>query len=269
MELHTHKLSTAITALNFKERSLLFAELSQIAYLKEEQATKIAKKLGFTTVEFYNVDGAQSYRFMNKFDVVIACRGTEPKEFNDIKADLKAYPVKAETISRVHQGFKTEVDDLWPLVKEDITRSANEGKDLWFCGHSLGAAMATIMASRCKHNIDNLDPQELYTYGSPRVGWPTYTKSLDVVHHRWKNNNDIVTTVPLAVMGYRHHGTEHYLNTWGNVRKPTPWQKIKDQLRGTWRGLKQGKVDAFSDHAIGLYVEYLKKYRDGKETEQV
>lgn len=269
MDLHTHKLLTPIITLNFKERSLLFAELAQIAYLDEKNASKLAKKLGFTTVEFYNVDGAQSYRFMNKNDIVIACRGTEPTEFNDIKADLKAFPVKAETISRVHRGFKQEVDELWPLVKEDIIRKQNEGKDLWFCGHSLGAAMATIMASRCKHNIDNLDPAELYTYGSPRVGWPTYVDSLDVMHHRWVNNNDIVTSVPLWAMGYKHHGTQHYMNTWGNVRKPSGWQLFKDKLRGMWRGIKKGKIDNFADHSMVFYVQYLKLFRDGKETPQV
>tara|TARA_B100000902_G_C27282385_1_gene902514 strand:+ start:375 stop:1184 length:810 start_codon:yes stop_codon:yes gene_type:complete len=269
MDIHTTKLTTPIVTHNFKERSLLFAELAQIAYLDKKNATKLAKQIGFTTVEYYDLDGAQSYRFMNKHDIVIACRGTEPTEFNDIKADLKAYPVQSETISRVHRGFKAEVDELWPMVKEDITRTQNKGKTLWFCGHSLGAAMATIMASRCKHNIDNLDPKELYTFGSPRVGWPTYVDSLDIIHHRWKNNNDIVTSVPLFIMGYKHHGSEHYLNTWGNVRTPSGWQLFKDKIRGIWRGLKKGKVDSFSDHSMVEYVKHLKKYKDGKETIQI
>jgi triacylglycerol lipase len=250
----------SITDMNFKERSLLFAQLAQIAYCNKKDAASQAKKLGFTTTEFYDRDGAQAYRFMNKTDLVIACRGTQPTEFNDIKADLKAIPVIAETVSRVHQGFKAEVDELWPMVCEDINRKANVDKMLWFCGHSLGAAMATIMASRCKHNIDLNDPIELYTYGSPRVGWPTYIKSLDVVHHRWVNNNDIVTRVPLAIMGYRHHGEEHYMNAYGNVRKPTGWQRVKDRWRGMWMGLKQGKIDNFGDHSMVNYVANLEKY---------
>ena len=192
--------------MNFNERSLLFAKLASIAYCNMKSAKSQVKKLGFTTVEFYEQNGAQAYRFMNKTDIVIACRGTEPTEFNDISADLKALPVMAETISRVHRGFKAEVDELWPMIEEDINRKVNLGKTLWFCGHSLGAAMATIMASRCKHNVELNDPVELYTFGSPRVGWKGYCNSLDVIHHRWKNNNDIVTTVPLAIMGYVHHG---------------------------------------------------------------
>ena len=83
----------SITDMNFKERSLLFAKLAKIAYNNKKDATSQAKRLGFTTIEFYDREGAQAYRFMNKHDLVIACRGTEPSEFNDIKADLNAVPV--------------------------------------------------------------------------------------------------------------------------------------------------------------------------------
>ena len=199
----------SIIKLSFKDRTLLFAKLSSIAYYNTKEATSQAKKLGFTTTEFYDRDGAQAYRFMNKTDIVIACRGTQPNEFNDIRADLRAVPVMAETVGKVHLGFKQEVDDLWPMVCEDINRKVNLKKHLWFCGHSLGAAMATIMASRCLHDVELNDPVELHTYGSPRVGWRKYVKSLGVTHHRWVNNNDIVTAVPLWVMGYVLHGEKH------------------------------------------------------------
>ena len=247
----------SISTMNFKERSLLFAKLSSIAYNNTKEAKSQVKKLGFTTTEFYEKDGAQAFRFMNKDDLVIACRGTQPTEFNDISADLKALPVMAETISRVHQGFKDEVDELWPAIIEDINRKANLGKTLWFCGHSLGAAMATIMSSRCLHNEELNNPVELYTFGSPRVGWRGYVKSLGVTHHRWKNNNDIVTTVPLWIMGFVHHGTEHYLNAYGNYRSPTGWQLCKDKWRGIWMGLKQGKIDSFGDHSMTEYIKHI------------
>ena len=249
----------SITELSFKEKSLLFAKLSSIAYNNTKEAKSQAKKLGFTTTEFYEKDGAQAYRFMNKTDLVIACRGTQPTEFNDLKADLKALPVMAETVGRVHIGFKTEVDDIWPMIEEDINRKTNVTKTLWFCGHSLGAAMATIMASRAKHNIELNDPVELFTYGSPRVGWKKYCNSLDVVHHRWKNNNDIVTTVPLAIMGFKHHGTQHYINAYGEYRNPTGWQRVKDKLRGLWFGIKEGKIDSFRDHFINEYIKHISK----------
>ncbi|MDB4331163.1 lipase family protein [bacterium] len=249
-----------ITEMTFHERSLLFANLASIAYNDDiEQVKKLVRKLGFTTVEFYNKDGAQAYRFMNKKDLIIACRGTQPTEFNDISADLKAMPVVAETVSRVHRGFKAEVDELWPMISEDLQRNTNRDKDVWFTGHSLGAAMTTIMASRCNCDVDMPDIQEVYTYGSPRVGWRGYCNSLQVKHHRWVNNNDIVTTVPLRVMGYVHHGTEHYMNAYGLERKLTPWQRAKDKWRGMWMGIKQGKVDNFGDHSMTEYIANLEK----------
>jgi triacylglycerol lipase len=257
-----------ISKLNFKERSLLFANLAQIAYSNKRDATSQAKNHSFNTVEFYDKDGAQAYRFMNKHDLVIACRGTQPSEFNDIKADLRAVPVMAETIGRVHKGFKAEVDELWPMILEDISRAANANKKIWFCGHSLGAAMATIMASRC-HLYPNIPPvQELYTYGSPRVGWRKYVDTLKVKHHRWVNNNDIVTRVPLWIMGYVHHGEQHYLNAYGNVRSPSGYQLFKDRMRGMWMGLKRGGIDNFSDHSMTNYCNYLEMYASGKENSQ-
>jgi triacylglycerol lipase len=249
----------SIKDLSFNERSLLFAKLSSIAYSNIKEVKRQAKQLGFTTVEYYDKEGAQAYRLMNKTDLVIACRGTQPSEFADIAADLKATPVKAETISRVHRGFKQQVDDLWPMIAEDIARPVNMKKTLWFCGHSLGAGMATIMSSRAKFNEDLNDPIELYTYGCPRVGWHAYAKSLGVVHHRWRNNNDIVTTVPLAIMGYKHCGTQHYINAYGNKRTPTGWQMFKDRMRGMWMGIKQGKIDNFSDHSIAEYIHHIEK----------
>ena len=257
-----------ISELDFKQRSLLFAKLSTIAYNSDvKQVKKDAKELGFTTIEFYDKDGAQAYRFMNKEDIVIACRGTEPTQWNDLKADLRAAPVIAETVGRVHLGFKKEVDDLWPMIKEDL-RECGKKRKAWFTGHSLGAAMTTIMASRCEDDPDMPNIEEVYTYGSPRVGWRTFVNSLNCTHHRWVNNNDIVTRVPLAIMGYKHDGIEHYMNAYGNVRPMTKWQRFKDRWRGMYMGLKQGSIDNFSDHSMTNYVANLERYAENLERAQ-
>ena len=255
MEIHSKLGKASISDLSIMQRSLLFAELASIAYCDKDEATRLAKQIGFTTVEFYDKHGAQAYRFLNTRDCVIACRGTEPTELNDIAADLRAAPVKSESVSRVHKGFKKEVDDLWPMIIDDVARLKK--RTLWFCGHSLGAAMATIMASRCWYDDALMDPTGLYTYGSPRAGWRGFVKTLAVPHVRWVNNNDIVTTVPPAFLGYRHDGNEFYLNAYGQLRKLTAWQRIKDKCRGLWMGIKQGGIDSFSDHSMTNYVAHI------------
>ena len=261
------KLKTKIKDLPFHDQALLFAELSRVAYFTEYHATRLAKKLGFTTVEYYNINGAEAYRFMNKHDMVFACRGTQPKEFNDIKADARSWPIVSETVGRVHSGFKGEVDKLWDKIKEDIVRE-QKTRHLYFIGHSLGAAMATIIASRCIGDQIIKSPVALHTFGSPRVGWPSYINNFPMTHYRWVNNSDIVTRVPFYFMGYRHHGVCMYFNHWGNLRNIDGWQRTKDVWRGIIKGIQNLKFDSISDHNPKEYIKHIKKLRDGEETHQ-
>ena len=54
---------------------------------------------------------------------VVVCRGTEPNDWNDIRADLDLATVMAETVGRVHRGFKREVDDLWPRLEQALVNN--------------------------------------------------------------------------------------------------------------------------------------------------
>jgi triacylglycerol lipase len=254
LKLYSRRLSGAIKDLDKLHKSLLFAELSNIAYLRKNLATRAAREIGISTIRFFDRDGSQAYIFENDFDCTIICRGTEPNEWNDIKADVNAASVVAETIGRVHKGFKQEVDDLWPELESALVENK---KTLWIAGHSLGGAMATICASRCKLSHIQTNPIELYTFGSPRVGNNRYVNYSVVVHIRWVNNNDIVTRVPPNWLGYRHTGEEMYLNAYGKIRKITPWQRTKDRWRGFWMGLKAGRIDPFNDHLLEQYARSI------------
>ncbi len=250
------RLSGSITDWGVLRKSLFFAELSAIAYFPDVEAIKAAGEIGFSNARLAEVDGAQAYMFSNETDLVIACRGTESQEWNDLRADLNAWPVTAETIGRVHRGFKREVDDLWPILEKKLIRNT---KELWLCGHSLGGAMATICASRCKLSYIKTNPLEVFTYGSPRVGTKKYVTYCDVRHFRWVNNNDIVTQIPPVWMGYYHTGQEMYLDAYGNVRTLTVQERLRDRYYGFIMGLKKGEIDHFTDHAIARYVEYLRQ----------
>lgn len=135
-------------------------------------------------------------------------------------------------------------------------------KPLWFTGHSLGGAMATICAGRCYLSEIPSMPKSLFTYGSPRVGDRRFVNFIELDHSRWVNNNDVVTRVPPAWLGYRHSGKEWYLNRHGRIKNVNGWTRTLDRLRGFASGLLQFKVDHFSDHSIERYIEYIKTAMD-------
>ncbi|MGB1309762.1 MAG: lipase family protein [Leucothrix sp.] len=245
---------SSITHLQPLARSLLFAELSMIAYLPEVEVKKAAAQLDFHTVIFYDRDGSQAYSFINDHDHVVACRGTEPNEWNDLKADLDAATAVAETIGRVHRGFKREVDDIWPIIEKSLQSNTST---LWFTGHSLGGAMATICAGRCALSHIKSNPAQIVTFGSPRVGNKRYINHVKMDHVRWVNNNDVVPKVPPAWLGYRHTGEEHYLDNEGRLRQLNLLQRRKDAWTGFISGLKNRTIDHFRDHLIDRYVDHI------------
>ncbi|MCA9048086.1 MAG: lipase family protein [Planctomycetaceae bacterium] len=237
-------------------RSLLFAELAGASYYDEHHAAALITEIGFTACRFFDRDGAQAYIFQNDTDCVVACRGTEPHEWNDIKADANAVAVLTETLGKVHRGFNQEVDDLWPMLEEALEQNT---KTLWFTGHSLGGAMATICAGRCYYSEIQSMPRALYTFGSPRVGDKQFVNYVKLDHTRWVNNNDIVTRVPPAWMGYRHGGKEMYLNRNGHLRRVSGWTRTVDRLRGFLMGLARFQIDHFADHSIDRYIESIRR----------
>jgi len=254
-----------ISAYPFLQRALLLAELSMVAYLPHSETTKAATRLGFTETIYYNNDGSQAYSFSNENDIVIAFRGTEPNEWNDIKADMDASKALAETVGHVHRGFKKEVDDLWPQIEAMLVdNKQNLAKKLWFTGHSLGGAMASICAGRCLlSHIDTL-PEQLHTFGSPRVGTKRYINHARVDYFRWVNNNDIVTRSPPAWLGYRHAGQEVYLDSDGQVKTLSAVERRADMWKGLIAGFKRRELDYFSDHSIDRYVENI--YRESERS---
>ena len=252
MQFLSNPLSAPVEQLTLMQRSLLFAELASLAYSEEASAAPLVRQINLTETLFVERDGAQAYVFGNEHDCIVACRGTEPTEMNDLRADVDATSVLAETVGRVHRGFKKEVDDLWPELEEQLVSNR---RTLWFSGHSLGGAMATICAGRCHLSHIKSTPKELFTFGSPRVGNRRYVHHVALTPYRWVNNNDIVTRVPPVWMGYRHTGRVMYIDSDRNHRQLNKVQQTKDRWRGFWKGLARGKIDHLADHPISGYIE--------------
>lgn len=258
----------AISEMSIRDRGTLLSIFANQCYQPPETLTE--PKAGITDLEplkkflnkplpptFIDVDGAQAYVMSDGKDVLIACRGTEPSEMNDVKADLDTVKVPHPLGGKVHRGFYREYEKVMPGIREALAKHNKKGdKEVWVCGHSLGGAMAVLVA------VD-LKPNGLQTFGQPRVGNKEFLKNIDFPYYRYVNNNDIVPRVPPTFLGFRHGGKLRYINHYGNIRKCTSWQRTKDKVRGHWAAIKKLKpFDSLYDHFMHYYYTYVSNMDD-------
>ena len=177
------RLTGPISSQSFLARSLLFSELSMISYLDEQPARDVAAVIGLDRTAYLDREGPEAFVFSNDRDVVVVVRGTEPQEWSDIRDDANAIADLAETTGRVHRGFRREADELWPQIRRELAEvNPDDSRDLWFSGHSLGGAVATICALRCAVARDIRGPAELYSSGCPRIGNKDYVRHAHLTH---------------------------------------------------------------------------------------
>ena len=231
---------------------IMFANISAITYDNPKDSKTKFKSFGFNGVEFFDLEGAQAYLLKDGNGIhVLSFRGTEVSQKSDILADLKAGKNLEACGGKVHVGFKGEINKIWPVIEKAIANI----NTIYVTGHSLGAAMATIAASRMQSKVT-----ALVTFGSPRVGNQEFVNSLNVTHYRVQNNCDDVTKVPFRLSGFRHHGTHKYMNFYGEFRDLTPWQRVKDMARSRLRARAKGqKFIGVFDHLMANYIAKLEK----------
>lgn len=99
-----------------------------------------------------------------------------------------------------HLGFKCYATRLMAeMLAAGVYLS--RAQHLIICGHSLGGAVATIIAAALQDQIPSLD---LITFGSPRPGGRKFRQRLRVPHHRYVHGNDVVPHLPSPLLGFRH-----------------------------------------------------------------
>ena len=152
------------------------AKLSMHAYQDEAGFKKAIKPGKKWKVKFFDFEGTQAYALDGKDQYILVFRGTEPTQWADIKSDLKfrkvtSLDVDGRSEGRVHRGFKAALDMVWDDIIAHMKECNTTKKGITITGHSLGAALATLVAGRL--NNPNV---VLYTFGSPRVATNKWNK---------------------------------------------------------------------------------------------
>lgn len=258
------------------ENALFLADCAKLAYASERTIKQVMQtQLNFKKFHFFNGKSTQAFIAGNDKMIVIAFRGTEGK-IEDIIADIRVKPEDGP-VGKVHRGFHDGLHEVWgdELGDKDMRRFINQFRDnnqsIWFCGHSLGAALATLGAAEYVLKGNNVDVEAVngvYTIGQPRVGNDEFAEAFDAALpdkcFRFVNNNDVVPRVPLpgAILKYTHVGNQLYIDSKGKLRDSIPWwKKFVDRLRGIRKDIGDSGLDGLEDHSSKGYVRLIKDNR--------
>jgi len=243
------------------------AEVAMLVYVRDRVFVRDRlTAAGLDHTIFFEKDATQGFITSNESCAIVCFRGTEIHEPQDIITHLKFWQVQSSGGGRVHAGFEAALDKVWDDMTahlQAIRQQSGNRLKVWFTGHSLGAALATLAADR--HG----DAQGVYTFGSPRVGNADFRKSYTTRTFRFVHNNDIVPMVPPPV-SYQHVGQLRYIDSSGHVHdNPDVWYQLKNRLAGQFFHLSDvleswsdGAFDAIptdylSDHAPIYYVTHI------------
>jgi hypothetical protein len=252
------------------------AEMARLAYCRSEphfqfdqgQICAVLEALGFSC-QFFESTGAPEgmgthglLAFHDDPDpsktlAVVAFRGTDASDPTDLGDDAKFFQTKWPQGGLVHRGFAEALGQILPSLTEALAQVSGR---ILFTGHSLGAALATLLASIRR-------PDFLYTFGSPRVGDSEFVSTLNGLgNRRFVNCSDIVTRIPpeslLGGIKYAHCGLFCYIDrNRAIVENLTDSEMEKDRIIAAAEylieyGWRKGNVAVreLADHAPINYV---------------
>jgi hypothetical protein len=243
---------------------LQLARLSDLVYLDGPQLDlELQTFLLSGTLRSVGEDTQYLYARGAEYDVLI-CRGTEGK-LADIRTDaqcpLRPWPEGGN--SKAHQGFSTQANVILADLKEQQPNAGLE-RPLWITGHSLGGALAVLLALQLS-KISSIKLAGLVTFGQPKVGdaqlSQAITQQLLPFYRRYVNQRDIVPKLP-PLPDYRHSGQLYYFDDLDQLQlNPPRWLMLLDQVLCNPDQAETALRQHLDDHKMKGYLQLLAKPR--------
>lgn len=186
------------------------SEVSRIIYKEGRGPLRnhYLEPTGLQETTFFDKDGIQCALLEsedpNHGFVIVVFRGTS--DVTDWIKNVDVNLVDWEGAGQVHRGFYKGLLRVWTKLEKKL---ATEERPVFYCGHSLGGALAILAAAKAK-----VKPVAVYVYGCPRVGDAAFAESMaGIMIYRVENHLDIVTTIPPSIkrFEYVHIGQSCYI----------------------------------------------------------
>jgi triacylglycerol lipase len=176
--------------LTFLAKARQLAEAAAAAYLSRQRP--IAERLGASGVAVFA--HAATFGFVAELgdEVVVAFRGTAPGEVLNWLTNLD-FAQAPFPPGLTHRGVTRALAAVWGQVEEHALPLLAPGRTVWFTGHSLGGALATLAAARFASAWDDV---RVCTFGAPRVGCPDFAAGYRPRLHRIEHAEDLVCHLP-------------------------------------------------------------------------
>ncbi|MFJ4192775.1 lipase family protein [Pseudomonas sp. NPDC089534] len=222
------------------DETALAMEMSRLAYVRAEDSDVLRGALDSTLVSagfkaatlFFDLP-TDSYGFATVDGAglaVLAFRGTQIDHLQDFLTNAQIRLVECPLIGdgRVHQGFLRGARALWPQVNAWLQSLAAPRPRLLICGHSLGGALATLLAHRA--NADSLT-----TIGCPMVGDERFADALESRASlriiRVVNCCDGVPTLPGHFFDYAHVAAAIHIDRHGQRLDAPTYDELREDRK--------------------------------------
>jgi hypothetical protein len=179
-----------------RPNALFLAHAADIAYLRSPQAAAF-DRLGLKTVLAFRhkITRTRGFLAITPDFAILAYRGTDPATLpNWITDTIVKLVERSDYHGRVHRGFASVLRQSWPDVQQLLDQVGD--RPLFLTGHSMGGALACLTA--CRLAKLGRPAVATYTFGSPRLGDPTFCNGYTLPTYRLVNRLDLVPEVPLS-----------------------------------------------------------------------